>query len=319
MLRHLLAVCCLVLQCRAQLPAAAPPVAPAAAGDDVPVGKAELLVRTGPVDLQVFTYRPERWSGQRLLVVMHGVLRNADVYRDHAVGMGDRFDALVVAPKFDAERFPSRAYQRGGLLREDGSAAPPAEWTYTRVVELAAAMRVRTGRPDAVWSVIGHSAGGQFVVRMSAFVDTGAARLVAANPGSVLLPSTLPKFGYGFGGLPPGLADEARLRAYLAAPLTIYLGTGDDHADEWFDGSPEAMAQGSGRHQRGLGLWWQGKLLAEQRGWPFGWRLVEAVGIGHDHERMFADPMCDVALFGSAAVRPPAAEEPGRGASGSGK
>lgn len=268
--------------------------------DDVPVGKAELRIVTGGHELAVFTYRPERWSGHRLLFVMHGVLRNADEYRDHAVGMADRFDALVVAPKFDSERFPSRAYQRGGILREDGSAAAPADWTYARIPELAAAIRTRTGRTDAQLFVIGHSAGGQFVLRMSAFQDTGAVRLVAANPGSVLLPTTEVPFGYGFGGLPKELADETRLRAYLAAPLTLYLGTGDDHEDEWFDTSEEAMAQGSGRHQRGLGLYWTARTLATLRGWPFGWRLVEAAGVDHDHEKMFAHPMCEVALFGTA-------------------
>lgn len=278
--------------------------------DDVPVGKAELRITAGGHELAVFTYRPERWSGQRLLFVMHGVLRNADEYRDHAVGMADRFDALVVAPKFDSERFPSRAYQRGGILREDGSAAPAAEWTYARVPELAAAIRTRTGRADAQLYVIGHSAGGQFVLRMSAFQDTGAVRLVAANPGSVLLPTTDVPFGYGFGGLPKELADEARLRAYLAAPLTLYLGTGDDHEDEWFDTSKEAMAQGSGRHQRGLGLYWTARTLATLRGYAFGWRLVEATGVDHDHEKMFAHPMCEMALFGTL----PKPEEPAKSA-----
>lgn len=278
--------------------------------DDVPVGKAELRITAGGHELAVFTYRPERWSGQRLLFVMHGVLRNADEYRDHAIGMADRFDALVVAPKFDSERFPSRAYQRGGILREDGSAAPAAEWTYARIPELAAAIRTRTGQAKAQLFVIGHSAGGQFVLRMSAFQDTGAVRLVAANPGSVLLPTTDVPFGYGFGGLPKELADEARLRAYLAAPLTLYLGTADDHEDEWFDTSKEAMAQGGGRHQRGLGLYWTARTLATLRGWPFGWRLVEAAGVEHDHEKMFAHPMCELALFGtlpkSAETSPPA-------------
>src|SRR5690606_34577994 len=114
--------------------------------------------------------------------------------------------------------FPSRAYQRGGILREDGSAAPAQEWTYARIPELAAAMRLRTGRPDLRHWIIGHSAGGQFVLRMSAFLDTGAERLVAANPGSVLMPDLEAPFGHGFGGLPAELANEARLRQYLAAP-----------------------------------------------------------------------------------------------------
>ena len=296
----------------AQVPSsvAVPTTAPPAAGD-VPLGKAELAVDAGPVRLQVFTYRPANWSGQRLLFVMHGVLRNADEYRDHAIGMANRFDALVVAPKFDSERFPGRLYQRGGILREDGSAAPPAEWTYARIPELAAAVRARTGKPEAQLFVIGHSAGGQFVVRMSAVQDTGAVRLVAANPGSVLLPTTDVPFGYGFGGLPPELANDARLQRYLAAPLTLYLGTGDDRDDEWFDKSKDAMAQGTGRHQRGLCLYWTARTLAAARGWPFGWRLVEAPGVEHDHEAMFAHAMCEVALFGDAAAKPDAAKPEG--------
>ncbi|MBL8752394.1 MAG: hypothetical protein JNK15_03755 [Planctomycetes bacterium] len=267
---------------------------------DVPEGKAESKMRAGPVELDVFTFRPKAWTGERMLFVLHGVNRNADEYRDHAVGMGERFGMLVVAPKFDAERFPSRAYQRGGLLREDGSAAPPIEWTYARIPELATAIRQRTGKDSKLW-IIGHSAGGQFVVRMSAFQETGAERLVAANPGSVLLPTLTMPFGYGFGGLPPQLANDERLRAYLAAPLTLYLGTGDDHDDEWFDKSREAMAQGTGRHQRGLALWWHAQALAAQRGWPCHWRLVEAVGVEHDHEKMFAHAQCEMALFGVVA------------------
>jgi poly(3-hydroxybutyrate) depolymerase len=293
-----------IMSLTASLLAQAPP--PAAAPADVPAGKAELEVQTGPVALHVFTYRPANWSGARMLFVMHGVLRNADEYRDHAIGMGDRFDALIVAPKFDKERFPSRAYQRGGLLREDGSLAPKEEWTYSRLPELAAAMRARTGKTDAKLYVIGHSAGGQFAVRMAAFADIGAERIVAANPGSVLLPTRDVPFGYGFGGLPKELAGDEQMRAYLAAPLTLFLGTGDDHPDEDFDQSKDAMQQGSGRHQRGLALWWTAKNLAAARGWPCNWRLVEAVGIEHDHEKMFAHANCEVALFGEAkaAVEP---------------
>lgn len=282
---------------------------PAAPPSDVPVGKAALHVDLGKIELDVFTYRPEKWGGERILFVMHGVLRNADEYRDHAVSMGDRFGALVVAPKFDAERFPSRCYQRGGILREDGTAARPEDWTYARIPELLLAIRERTGRKDAQLFVIGHSAGGQFVMRMSAFLDTGAVRLVAANPGSALFPTRDMKFGYGFGGLPDELASDDRLRRYLAAPLTLFLGTADDAPDEDFDGSVEAMQQGGGRHQRGLALYWMARTVAAERGWTFGWRLVEAPGVGHDHEKMFEHANCAAALFGTPTgpVAPPPA------------
>jgi poly(3-hydroxybutyrate) depolymerase len=282
--------------------------APAPAAADVPVGKAAIQVPLGNLELQVFTYRPEQWTGDRMLFVLHGVLRNAEEYRDHAVSMAERFRVLVIAPRFDAERFPSRAYQRGGILRDDGSTAPAAEWTYARIPELAAAMRARTQQPKAKLFVIGHSAGGQFVMRMSAFQDTGAVRLVAANPGTVLLPTKEMKFGYGFGGLPEELATDERMRAYLAAPLTLYLGTADDAPDENFDKGETAMQQGGGRHQRGLALYWSAKTLAAARGWPFHWRLVEASGVGHDHEKMLEHASCEAALFGP----PPApSREPG--------
>ena len=272
-----------------------------AAPPDVPVGKAEIQLVLGETALQAFTYRPASWSGERLLLVLHGVLRNADEYRDHSVGMGDRFDALVLAPKFDAERFPSRRYQRGGIQRQDGSAAPPDEWTYALIPRIAADVRQRTGKPKLEHWIIGHSAGGQFVMRMSAFQATGAVRLVAANPGSALLPTKDLPFGYGFGGLPEQLANDDRLRAYLSAPLVIYLGTADDQPDENFDQSVDAMSQGSGRHQRGLALYWSARTLAAARGWPFGWQLVEAPGVGHDHEKMFDHAQCAVALFGREA------------------
>ena len=64
-----------------------------------------------------FVYKPEHWSGKRMILVHHGVLRNADEYRDDSIVLGDKFDALVVAPQFDKERFPGIKYQRGGISK----------------------------------------------------------------------------------------------------------------------------------------------------------------------------------------------------------
>lgn len=90
-----------------------------------------------------------------------------------------------------------------------------------------------------------------------------------------------------------------RLKRYLAAPLTLYLGTADDAPDENFDASAEATLQGSGSHQRGLACYWYAQGLAAARGWPCAWQLVEAPGDGHDHEKMFEHERCALALFGT--------------------
>lgn len=270
---------------------------------DIPVGKSDRVLELGQTQLQVFLHRPEHWKGERLLIVMHGVLRNADEYRDHAIGMSVRFDALVAAPCFDAQRFPSIRYQRGGILNAAGAANAPQDWTYALIPQLIQELRSQTAKPALKAYVIGHSAGGQFVLRMSAFQETGAIRLVAANPGSALFPNLEWPFGYGFGNLPHSLANEERLKSYLAAPLTLYLGTDDDRADDYFDSSAAAFKQGMGRHQRNLACYWYAQGLASARGWPCAWRLVEAPGIGHDHQQMFDHERCAAALFGEAASK----------------
>jgi pimeloyl-ACP methyl ester carboxylesterase len=275
---------------------------PASTGKRRPDGHLEenetVISLTQPMPILCFVYKPEHWKGERMILVHHGVLRNADEYRDHAVVLGDKFDALVVAPRFDSERFPSRMYQRGGIQREDGTAAQAGERTYALVTQVAHELRLREGKPNLKYWIIGHSAGGQFAMRMSAFQHTGAERIVAANPGTDLFPTRDMKFGWGFGGLPESLSDDEHLQRYLAAPLTLYLGTADDHPDEDLDMSPESVAQGGGRYQRGKAAFALAQKLAKEKGWTCAWRLVEAPGVEHDHEKMFAHENCERALFG---------------------
>lgn len=303
----------LVAELAAQDTAAPSLPQPVAAVTGVAAGKAIQRVDLGGIELDLFTYKPASWPGERMILVLHGVLRNAEEYRSDSVAMGDRFGALIVAPRFDAERFPSRKYQMGGVRLQDGTAAPAGERTYALIPKIAAKVRELEGKPSLRFWIVGHSAGGQFVMRMSAFQETGAMRHVAMNPGSDLFPSRELPFGYGFGGLPDELSDDAAIKRYLAAPLTIFLGTADDRPDDYFDQSPNAMSQGSGRHQRGLACYWSAKALAVHKGWPFAWRLVEAPGVDHDHLKMFDDPACQQALFGDPPAEP--AVEPAQPAS----
>lgn len=264
----------------------------------LPAGPGRIEVALGDRAIEVYTYKPDAYDGGPMLMVFHGVLRNADEYRDHARGMGDRFRALVVAPKFDAERFPSSKYNQGGLLRRDRSVAPRADWTWSLIPKLADEIRRREGRPDLPYYLIGHSAGGQFVGRMAAFVETGARGMVAANPSSWVFPSRAMDYPYGFGGLPEEFSDEAHLRRYLGQPLTLYLGTADTERDKDLDKSPEADRQGESRLRRGHNAFDAARRLAGRNGWDFGWRLVEAPGVAHDHQAMFDSPACEAALFG---------------------
>jgi len=268
----------------------AAPLPAGASSQDIPT--------TGGV-IKVFTYKPSLYKGGPLVLVFHGVNRNAEDYRNFAIAVAERFKVIVAAPLFDKERFPADAYIRGGLLNKDGTLRPREQWTYALVPQLVAALRAGEGKTDLPYYLLGHSAGGQFLARFAAFYPTEAKRIVAGNPGSHLFPRTDWKFGYGFGALPAEISDEAALQRYLAAPLTIYLGTGDILTDsENLDKSPEALLQGSHRLARGRACFEFAQKLAAGRGWTFNWRKVETPGIGHDGGGMFAAPEMAEAMLG---------------------
>ena len=200
--------------------------------------------------MTVFTYRPPDCLDGPLLMVFHGMRRNAEEYRDHAMTLADRCRMLVMAPLFDPPWSGRQRYQTGGLLRH-GRVAPPASWTWSLVPRLIEHAREREGRPDLRCVLLGHSAGGQFLDRLCAFVSTDAERLVVANPGSLLFPTRDLPYPYGFGGLPGRLATDELLQRYLARPLTLYLGTADTERDEELDIRPDADRQGRNRLERG--------------------------------------------------------------------
>ncbi len=266
-----------------------------AAPDALPVGKSTIRVQFDDVTLKLYTYKPANFHDGAMLMVFHGVLRNADEYRDHSIPMGDRFSALIVSPLFDEETFPKPKYQFGGIVR-DGKAVPAAERTGEYVNRIAREIRRREGREDLPYALIGHSGGGQFLGRLAAFVKTDAQRIVISNPSSYTLPTVKAEFPYGFGGLPEELQTDEMFKAYLAQPVTIYVGSKDIERDEYFDDSEKADVQGRSRFERGKNAYEFAMRLGKQKGWPCHWKLVIAEDIEHDHEKMFNHADCAQAL-----------------------
>ena len=265
------------------------------AAEPIAEGKSTVDLKFGEISIQAFTYKPQAFSDGPLIMVFHGVLRNAEEYRDDSIEMGDRFGALIVAPRFDDVTFPKRKYQFGGIV-EGGKTAPSDQWTGHYVTKIYRAVCEKEVRKDILLYLIGHSGGGQFLERMSAFVKTDAKRIVASNAGTYLFPDNKPPFPFGLGQLSDELQTDEHIKSFLAQPLTLYLGTQDIERDEYLDVTAEADAQGSVRFERGKNFFAFGKALAEKHNWPFGWKLVIADGIEHDHTKMFNHPQCANAL-----------------------
>lgn len=265
----------------------------------LPTGRGQAEVKYGGAPVTLYTYKPVGYSDGPLLIVFHGVMRNADQYLEFAIPMAERFGMMLVAPRLDEGAFPDEEwYQRGGVLIAGGEANPKERWMFNVVDAIVAEVRTRENRPTLPFYLIGHSAGAQFLVRLAAFQPGEARRIVAGNAGSLLFPSTDHGFGYGLGGLPVELRDDTMLRQYLAAPLTLYLGTADTTPRRRFDASAAGMKQGPHRYARNLACYALAQAMAKERGWTFGWRKVEAPGIDHDAARMFAAPEVGDALLG---------------------
>ena len=273
----------------------------AAASGAIPAGSsqgvAELAGLDGP--LQVFTFKPDGCAISAVLLVFHGVNRNAGPYRDAATPLGQRYCMLVIAPLFDEARFPSWRYQRGGIVH-NGAVQPPARWTVGLVPRLVAWAQAREGRPDLPYALLGHSAGAQFLSRVAAYGSGRAERIVIANPSTWVRPSLEVAAPYGFGAVFEPAEGEAALRRYLALPVTVLLGREDTGARNLATGD-EAEEQGATRIERGENVFKEAEAAARARGRVFNWRLAVVPGVGHDARRMFTADAAFAALQPGAA------------------
>jgi alpha-beta hydrolase superfamily lysophospholipase len=260
----------------------------------LPFGKNRLEVDVDGAAIEVHTFKPQHYAGGAFLLTLHGVGSNAAGYRDHASTIAERHGFLVIAPLFDRRRFPVWRYQAGGLVRSavaDSSRTlqvePDAQWTGRVFLRIIEAVRAVEMTPDAPYYLLGHSAGAQSLSRVAGVMQTGAKRIVIANPGTYLFPSREARFPDGFGGLPLPLSDDDALRAYLAQPITLLLGTADVKQDADLSMRAGVVAQGANRFERGHNAYRAAQALAQSRGWPFNWKLVEVPGVGHSAGRMF--------------------------------
>jgi poly(3-hydroxybutyrate) depolymerase len=71
-----------------------------------PIETGRQVIDMNGTRMVVFTYRPAACPDPSLLVVFHGIARNAQSYRDDARGLADRLCLLVVAPVFEQRAFP---------------------------------------------------------------------------------------------------------------------------------------------------------------------------------------------------------------------
>ncbi len=240
-------------------------------------------------------------EGQRVLVVLHGLRRNARDYRDDWLEMADRYNLLVLAPRFSEHDFPrSAGYNLGNIFDRHGRVRARDIWSFSAIEPLFDAAQQRFGLQQPGYFLFGHSAGAQFVQRYLLFTpDLRVLSAVAANAGWYTFPDPRSDWPYGVRGV---RFSKQALTTALEQRLVVLLGCEDDDpVAPNLRTTKEARAQGAHRLARGRRFIAFGAALARAQGWPFAWRVATVAGVGHNHAGMAR--RAGAALFGEEALR----------------
>jgi pimeloyl-ACP methyl ester carboxylesterase len=269
----------------------------------------------------------------RAVLVLHGRLRNADVYYRSALtaqaAAGDAGKAaIMIVPQFLADVDVEGWHLPPETLRwslegwEGGEPAlgPTPASSFEALDAILARLADRKIFPNLKQVVVaGHSGGGQ-VVQRYAIATQGEAALTAANIGVryvVANPSSYAYFSaerpepqiaavctgyndwkYGMEARPPYLAaaTPASLeQRYVARKVIYLLGTRDTNPDHpALDKSCMAEAEGPYRYVRGHSY---ASTMAKRDGGAPNHLVWDVEGVGHDGDRMLTSPCGLAALF----------------------
>jgi len=282
----------------------------------------EMAVGIGPAPAKI----------ERVLIVIHGRLRNAETYRKSgevaAELAGQTANTLVIAPQFLNESDVSLYSLPASVLRWQGndwmggglSTGPNPLSSYAALDEIVGRLSDRKQFPDVKQIVIfGHSGGAQVVQRYALLAQVQPAlktegirlRYVVANPSSYAYFNEQRPVAFdhakcpGFNRWKYGLVDPpiyaggqtpAQLEGrYVKREVIYLLGQQDtDPQHPALDKSCAAKAQGAYRLERGKLFF--GYLLRRH---PEGvnQRLIEVPGVGHNGDGMLTSPEGQKAIF----------------------
>lgn len=245
--------------------------------------------------IPIWLYRPARFTPEgRIVIVMHGLRRDASAYCEAWAPEAERHGLLVAAPEFAEEYYPGvHEYNYGDVLSGDGHPQPRSQWLFPIIDPIFDFIRHAAGAERQTFCLYGHSAGGQFVHRLVSLAWSPRIELaISANAGSYSLPRFDVDYPFGLGGT--GLPPSA-LPGLLARPLVVLVGDRDNDPDHCnLPRHSEAMRQGPHRFARGRYYVDAARQAAAAAGVALRWRLAVAPGVGHSNAGMapFAARLC---------------------------
>ncbi len=246
--------------------------------------------RNGPPrKIPLWLHRPAAFCPESpVVIVMHGMSRNAGAYLDAWTVHADQHGFAVVAPEFSAKQYPEAAdYNFGNMVAPDGHVLPREQWLFSVIDGIFDHARSVLGSSRQTYCLYGHSAGGQFVHRMATFAWSPRIDLaITANAGSYTFPVFDVKYPFGLAGTSCREADLAQL---FSRPLLVLLGDRDNDPDHHhLPRQPGAMRQGPHRFARGHSYMEAATRAASDRQLELSWRMATVPGVAHSNQGMAA-------------------------------
>jgi len=238
--------------------------------------------------IPVYFYLPGSFSSSTpLLVSMHGIDRNAYNYGSTWTSFASTNGWMVVAPEFNATDWTSDAYSLGNMFTGNdggGSLNLREKWSFTIVSDIQRTLVRGFGLKDTMYTLWGHSAGGQFVHRMVLFAyDTRIQRAIPANPGWYTAPDSSIAYPWGVKHAFLSITHDD-LMNFVSRDLIIMRGTGDTIRDSNLNTDPLSDAQGLNRYQRAGYFFQKGHDVS-----PLcRWLLLDVAGSAHEYQKMAA-------------------------------
>ncbi len=223
-----------------------------------------------------------------IVLVFHGMSRNADDYRDYWISSADKYGFMIFCPEFTKELYPSDSdsnsqYNFGNMIT-DGNLNPKEVWTYSIVNPIFDRIKLATANTSESFYMFGHSAGSQFVHRCLTFLPGVNAKLaVAANAGWYTMPDFNVVYPY---GLDDSYLQSDSLSQFFEREIVVLLGTADTLRTSSLRQSEPADAQGLNRFERGQYYYSWSSAYASDNGLVFGWSLEEVPDVGHSGNAM---------------------------------
>ncbi|MFO1254956.1 MAG: hypothetical protein U1E37_04730 [Sphingomonadaceae bacterium] len=218
--------------------------------------------------------------------------RPANLLR-HFGGMAERHGIAIMAPDFSGPAW--RGFQR---LAADGAPDRSAQRLELAARDLAG----RLGLDDGRFDLAGYSAGAQFAHRFAMSRPERVRSLLIGAAGWYTEADLSLPYPEGLGGI----ADPARVAAFLRLPIVIAVGGADRQSDTSLRRSPE-LDQRQGRNRLERARFWTAHLLqrAAELGIEPRVTLAELAGTGHSLseavklgrlDRLLADHILDPAI-----------------------